>query len=46
MIKARFKGEPTEEQKRTEVVAAQCKCGRCTRTGESSDSSMASSDLN
>lgn len=46
MIKIRFRGEPTEEQKRMEVAAAQCKCGRCTRSGESSDSSMASSDLN
>lgn len=44
MIEPKFQGEPTEEQKMMEV-AAKCKCGRCTRSGEQSDSSQASSDL-
>ncbi len=34
MIEPTFQGEPTEEQKMMEAVAAKCKCGRCTRTGE------------
>lgn len=45
MIEPRFKGEPTKEQKMEDAESKKCKCGRCTRTGESSDSSMASSDL-
>ncbi|NLI82340.1 MAG: hypothetical protein GX443_11755 [Deltaproteobacteria bacterium] len=45
MIEPRFEGEPMAEKQTDEMIYAKCKCGRCTRTGESSDSSMASSDL-
>jgi hypothetical protein len=45
MIEPTFRGEPTEEQKMMEVVAAKCKCGRCTITAEKDDSVQASSDL-
>lgn len=44
MLEVRFPAEPAEETKEA-VVAGDCKCGRCTRNGEQSDSSMASSDL-
>lgn len=45
MIEPKFKGEPTKEQRMEDAESKKCKCGRCTRTGESSDSSQASSDL-
>lgn len=44
MIKATFKGAPTSAKPVPSNPQA-CKCGRCTRTGEQSDSSQASSDL-
>ena len=45
MIKPVFKGLPARSAK-PQPNEAKCKCGRCTRSGEKSDSSMASSDLN
>jgi hypothetical protein len=45
MIKATFKGAPVKGQKPT-TEEKKCKCGRCTRNDERSDSSMASSDMN
>ena len=45
MIKPVFKGLPAKSAK-PQPNEAKCKCGRCTRSGEKSDSSMASSDLN
>ena len=44
MIKPVFKGQPAKNVK-PEPNEAKCKCGRCTRSDEKSDSSMASSDL-
>jgi hypothetical protein len=46
MIAPRFKGEPDKAKvvaktAKTSVAATECKCSRCTRSGESSDSSMA-----
>jgi len=46
MIAPRFKGEPEKAKvagktAKTAVATTDCKCGRCTRSGESSDSSMA-----
>jgi hypothetical protein len=46
MIVARFKGEPEQANASAETESGKCKCGRCTRNDERSDSSMASSDLN
>jgi len=45
MIKPIFRGEPTPKQVKEEQAEEGCKCGRCTRNDESSDSRMASSDL-
>lgn len=44
MMEVRFPAEPVEEEKEA-IVAGECKCGRCTRSGEQSDSTMASSDI-
>lgn len=43
MIQIVFTGETSEELMANSQGG--CKCGRCTRTAESEDSSMASSDL-
>jgi len=47
MIKPTFKGAVEKPLKPAPVVAdeCKCKCGRCTRNDERSDSSQASSDL-
>ena len=45
MIKPVFSGEPTPGQVKEEQAEG-CKCGRCTRNDEKSDSRMASADLN
>jgi|GEM_PF-4935280 len=45
MIVRTFPSEPTEEQIQESLELASCKCSRCTRTGEQSDSKSASEDL-
>lgn len=44
MFEPVFRSEQVPSESLTDQMA-KCKCGRCTRTDEKSDASMASSDL-